>query len=374
VRPFTRDRVLVKAARVRSGGGFLLGLVATLLSACASSPSSSATPPPPGSVSASAKAQTGQLSLKEIVSEPIGQDTIEALAFSPDGKRLAVGAADGIIAVYSLAAASQAEDPVKMQKLHAGFTSSIAWSPSGDGVLSAAADGSVRIWDPTTMQPRQSFNATPATHPAAVWSADAQKIALAQGRDFMQIIDLQGTADPEMFNLPGTTRALLWLPTGELVGSDLKGKVAFFQPGKPDPVRAYEPATSHKAVNSLSLSPTDPLLAVGYDDGAIILIDPGTAKEVRQFPKGRSVGNVAWSPNGKVLAVSSIEFAVTFFDPQGKQLAKLNIGYDMNGVSWSPDGRYVAAASDDHTFKIWEVSPPQTPARQLPTPPSYMGR
>lgn len=314
--------------------------------------------------------------LKELISEPVGQDTVEALAFSPDGKRVAVGAADGVVAVYSLEA-SAAEEAVKAQKMHGGFTSSIAWSPTGDRVLSAAGDGSVRIWDPRTMQSLQSFTAYPATHPAAVWSPDGQRIAIAQGRDTVQVIDPSGNSDPQTLNLPGTTRALLWLPNGEIAGSDLKGKVAFFRPGSAEPVRAYEPAASHKAVNSLSLSPASPLLATGYDDGSIILIDSTTAKEVRQFPNGRSIGNVAWSPNGKVLAESSIEFAVTFFDPLGKQLGKLNIGYDMNGVSWSPDGRYLAAGSDDHTFKIWEVSPPQGPSgsgADAPTPPSYMGR
>lgn len=327
-------------------------------------------------MSAPAPAGSGQLTLKEIISEPVGQDTVEALAFSPDGKQVAVGAADGVVAVFSLDA-SAAEEAVKVQKMHAGFTSSLAWSPNGDRVLSAAGDGSVRIWDPRTMQSLQSFTAYPATHPAAIWSPDGQKIALAEGRDIVQVIDPSGNSDPQTLNLPGTTRALLWLPSGEIAGSDLKGKVAFFKPGNADPVRAYEPATPHKAVNSLSFSPADSLLAVGYDDGAINLIDPATAKEVRQFPKGQSVGNVAWSPNGKVLAESSIEFAVTFFDPLGKQLAKLNIGYDMNGVSWSPDGRYVAAASDDHTFKIWEVSPPRASSGSgdiAPTPPSYMGR
>jgi WD40 repeat protein len=312
--------------------------------------------------------------LKELIAEPVGQDTVEALAFSPDGRQVAVGAADGVVAVYSLHA-SAAEEAVRIAKMHAGFTSSIAWSPAGDRVLSAAGDGSVRIWDPRSLQPLQSFTAYPATHPAAVWAPNGQKIALAQGRDTIQVINLAGNADPQTLSLPGTTRALLWLPNGQIAGSDLTGNVAFFQPGKRDPVRTYTPSAAHKAVNSLSLLPDGSLLAAGYDDGAIVLIDPATAKEVRQLPKGQSVGNVAWSPNGKVLAESSIEFALTFFNPLGKQLAKLNIGYDMNGVGWSPDGQYVAAGSDDHTLKIWQVSPAQGMAgATAPTPPSYMGR
>ncbi|HLG70595.1 MAG TPA: hypothetical protein VK009_09260 [Chloroflexota bacterium] len=347
-----------------------------LLAGCGSAagPAGSASVVPPVASAPASPAPSGQLVLKEVVSEPIGQDTVEVLAFSPDGKRLALGAADGTVAVYSLQV-SATEDAVKAQKLHGRFTSSIAWSPFGDRVLSAASDGAAIIGDPNTMQPLQRFNTDPASYPAGVWSPDGQKIALAQGRDSVQVYDLHGNAEPETLSLPGATRALLWLPSGELAASDDKGKVTFFKPGNPTPVRAYTPAQSHKAVNGLSLSPADGSLAIAYDDGTIILLDPSTGKEVRQLTQGRQTGSVAWSPNGKVLAETSVAFAVTFFDSAGKRLASLDIGHDMNGVSWSPDGALVAAGSDDHTFKIWQVSPAQTPGSgKLPPQPSYMGR
>jgi WD40 repeat protein len=295
------------------------------------------------------------------------------VTFSPDGQRIAVGTLDGFVAVYPLQTGGA--DTPQAQKLHAGRITSVAWDPSGNQVLSASGDGAVRMWDARTLQPSLRFNAVNATYPAAVWSPDGKRVAVATGRDSIQIYELGTAADPQTLKLPGSTRALLWLPNGDIAGSDLNGRVAFFQPGKSDPIRVYQPAASHKAVNSMALTPDGQLLAVGYDDGTIILVDPSTAKEVRQIGQSHSVGNVAWSPNGKVLAVSSIGFNVTFLDPAGKQLAGVDVGYDMNGVSWSPDGRLVAAASDDQTFKVWEVSPPQSgPNPTGPTPPTYMGR
>jgi WD40 repeat protein len=336
-------------------------------------PATSAVPTPPAPT-VTAPSSSGQLVMKEIISEPLSQDTVETIGFSPDGRSVAAGAADGVVAVLPLEP-TDVNDVPRFQKLHAAFVCSLAWAPSGGKVLTAATDGSVLIWDAKTLQISQRFHALPLTHPAAVWSPDGQKVALALGRDTIQIFAADGYGPEASFHLPGITQALLWLPgTNTIVGGNDQGEVAFFQPVSSDPLRTYQPQPTRKAVSSLSLSPTAPLLAVGYEDGSIVLLDPATAKIVREFPKGKNVGSVAWSPNGKVLAVSSMDFAVTFYDPDGKQLAKLDIGYDMNGVSWSPDGRYVMSASDDHTFKIWQVSPPQTPRQLDPPPPTYMRR
>ncbi|HLY67466.1 MAG TPA: hypothetical protein VKU60_18155, partial [Chloroflexota bacterium] len=63
------------------------------------------------------------------------------------------------------------------------------------------------------------------------------------------------------------------------------------------------------------------------------------------------------------------------FDADGNVVAHEDLGYDTNGTAWSPDGKYLALGVDDHTFRVWEVSPPQAPAGQAHgTPPSYMGR
>lgn len=310
------------------------------------------------------------VSLKLHISEPVGQDNVETLAFSPDGTRLAVGAGDGVVAVFPLAG-GPGEEPV-VQKLHAGFVSGLAWSPDGSRLLTAAGDGTVRLSDPRSLQPVRSVNAVPSSRPAIAWSSDGSQFALAQGRGAVQTYSSGDGSPLASYTVPGLTRDLRWLPDGSLALGDDSGRVAFLASGKA--VRSFQPPASHKAVNSLSLSSGGSQLAVGYDDGAIEIVDPLTGKLIRELPKGRQIGTVSWSPNGKLLAVSSVAFDLRLLDSQGAQLAREDVGYDVNGTAWSPDGSLLAAAADDHSFKIWQVSPTQSPAKAGPTPSSYMGR
>ncbi|HVA24301.1 MAG TPA: hypothetical protein VMW62_07895 [Chloroflexota bacterium] len=338
--------------------------LSSLLAAC----SAAGTPSPSPSSATIASSTAAGVSLKLYVSEPVGQDTVETLAFSPHGKRLAVGAGDGEVAVFPLAGAP-GEEPI-VQKLHGGLVSGLAWSPDGSRLLTAAGDGSVRLSDPQTLQPARSFTAVSNTRPAVAWSPDGAQFALAQGRDSVQIYQANDGTAADTFDVPGVTRDLRWLPSGELVVGDDSGRVTFLNSGKQP--RVFQPGAPHKSVNSLAFNGSR--LAVGYDDGAIILIDPASAKPVRELPKGRQIGTLSWSPNGKLLAISSVAFDVRLLDAQGAQLVKEDVGYDVNGTAWSPDGSLLAAAADDHTFKIWQVSPPQTPSKAGPTPASYMSR
>ena len=335
-----------------------------LLAACGTPQAAPSSPAPTPSGTA-----TG-VSLRVQISEPVGQDNVETLAFAPDGKHLAVGAGDGVIAVFPLDG-GPGEEPV-VQKLHAGFVSGLAWSPDGSRLLTAAGDGTVRLSDPASLQPLLSVNAVPSSRPAVAWSPDGAQFALAQGRGTVQTYRAADGSPAASYPVAGLTRDLRWLQSGELAVGDDAGRVSFLANGKT--VRTFTPPAPHKAVNSLSLSPNGAQLAVGYDDGAIDLVDPAAAKLIRELPKGRQVGTVSWAPNGKLLAVSSVAFDLRLLDAQGQQLAREDVGYDVNGTAWSADGSLVAAAADDHSFKMWQVTPPQKPASAGPTPPSYMGR
>ncbi|GEM_PF-3774544 len=316
---------------------------------------------------------SGGVSLREIVRYPIGEDHVETVAFSPDGQRLAMGAEDGTVAIVKLTP-GPAEGPA-VRKLHVGFTSGLAWSPDGGRLLTAAADGAARMLDPDSMQVAYSLTAYPKTYPAVAWSSDGRQFALAQGRTTVQIYDAAAGALVSSADVTDArTRALLWLPSGDVALADEAGRLSFWTPGQPKASRVFEPTPTHKSINSLSLSPDDKTLAVAYDDGAVLLVDAPTAKFVRDLFRGRQTGTVSWSPNGKLLALTSVAFDLKILDVQGQLVAREDVGYDTNGTAWAPDGKYLAFGADDKTLRIYEVTPSQSPDKQRPSPPSFMGR
>jgi eukaryotic-like serine/threonine-protein kinase len=66
-----------------------------------------------------------------------------ALAWSPDGKRIASGSADGTVQVWDAVSGST----ISTHQRYYGAVLSVAWSPDSKRIASGYDDGAVRIWD-----------------------------------------------------------------------------------------------------------------------------------------------------------------------------------------------------------------------------------
>ena len=73
-----------------------------------------------------------------------------ALAFSPDGTRLAGGCRDNTIRLFDVASREQ----VAELRGHTDYVHAVAWSQDGTRLVSGSGEFTVRIWDSLSVQER----------------------------------------------------------------------------------------------------------------------------------------------------------------------------------------------------------------------------
>ena len=114
--------------------------------------------------------------------------------------------------------------------------------------------------------------------------------------------------------------------------------------------------------------PDGKLLALGRGveaDGNLFLIDPATGKKVRSLPApGHQYGitDMAFSPDGKVLATCGRDTTIKLWDVPGNKLLA-TLGKPRGGqfkdwlhaVSFSADGAWLAAADMAGAVQVWSL-------------------
>ncbi len=310
---------------------------------------------------------------------------VGALAFSPDGEYLAVGTASGETRILDITGkelrrlrahtdnvsallwregtlfsggyddrivAWDTSDWTEAAVLaeHNDWIYELGWDEERGVLLSLSADGTLRVWSPGSWRVEKiiqcegalSFSLGPGGYLALGFS-DGRVVVLDTVKDRHVAVLRTGS---------GPVSVLGWAPGGNLVLVSGDSLQLWF------PLRRRllgEVTGYYTDVSALSFSPDGGLLAVGYRDGRIFLIDTGKPGDVSYLGRhGLQVTGLSFSPKGESLASGSMDWTVAIWDLRREKRKKLleDHTYPVTGVAYSPDGRWLLSASWDRTIKL----------------------
>ncbi|CAE6406469.1 unnamed protein product [Rhizoctonia solani] len=282
-----------------------------------------------------------------------------SVAYSPDGKSIASGSADGRIRIWDANSPSSVENLVME---HFGAIRSVCYSPLGDMVASGSCDRTILLWHTSTCRqigpPLEGH--TGFIHSVA-FSPTANLIASGSGDGTIRLWDVSGRT-PTSHPLMGHTKSVNSVAfssnnTHIVSGSDdttlriwdIEHRMTVIGPLK------------HGAwVRSVALFPNGSTIASGADDKTIRLWDIRSRRSI-----GKYIGHTGWvmsvvsSLDGTYFASGASDQTVRFWDVRARReldMAFTKHNGTVNSVAFSPcDGR-IASCSADETCMIWNIS------------------
>jgi WD40 repeat protein len=302
-----------------------------------------------------------------------GAPTMNAVAFSPDGKMIAAGGTDDLVHRWRLPTSGSPEGIAPLR----GFTSwveSLAFSANGQDLAAGSSDATVRIW------PTDGSAAPPTVlaHPAAVTG-----VAFATDESQLFSVDSAGTVRrwtipaPSARLAPGKVFGLYYNSSGRrlaVISSGPKGDAAIWHTsstGVPSLIANVPSSRPFGAVAGAgALTEDGNVLAIANADAHVELLDvsnPHHPRTLGAVLTGASpyIEQMAFNSSGSLLAAGDDAGHVNLWDTSDPSHAvaepTLNRGAApqiMLGVAFSPDGKLLASASTDGKVRLWNVSSP----------------
>lgn len=355
---------------------------------------------------------------KQRYAEALHHGYVSALAWSPDGERLASASHDGTIRLTSpvetKASSIETRGTVQILNGHKGEVNALVWiKPAAIGgderrttsLFSGGADGTLRAWVPNS---GCAFTFKDDNWIAAAnWNPGGTRIAVANFRRELYLVDPAAGLNVPIHSTHGNLFDVAWSPGGDRLAtaSRFSQRVETFDAtsgrslqmfGLPNGARvAWSPTGRYLAgcgregakvwdtktgalmvvisrpAGCILWYPDERRLLLGAEDGAIELWDAFEGRIISTWrpavPEPASslasetepphqIFDLCWSPDRRFVAFATQDSVVGLLDARHGRLIRTFAGHTggVRRVAWNEDGRRLATVGQDGMMRVYD--------------------
>lgn len=288
-------------------------------------------------------------------------DSINAVAFSEDGKYLATGGLDELVILWN---------PINGEMIYklTGPTESIewlAWHPQMPAVLAGDRAGFMWLYSAVKGKCVKVYSqhggavtcgGFRAPEGKEIWSAGEdmrlKTWAVVSGQATSQISGILFHSEPIIAG--GCS------PNGQLIATgDISGIVKISKFGGPQ-LQQANLDNGDNSIEAIAFSPDSKLIAVASMGGAATIWNPNDSQLRHALKHPAGVTCLKWHPTQPYLITGCADGAVRVWDSRNGKLLKEMTGHtnvitgmDIRFVNDSKQEILIATSSEDHTVKVW---------------------
>lgn len=294
--------------------------------------------------------QTGEL-LKTLKRHtPFGRyANVNSVIFSPDGEIIASGSDNGTIRLWNV----DTGEFIRYLVGHTKSVNSVGFSPNGNMLMSAGADG-VCLWDVNTGEFIEDIQVSAVS---AAFSPDGRTCAIASETgisvrnahtlQFLESLTKNKRSEDKFRGIDiGSIGSVAFSPDGNTIVSCGGNNIHLWDLHTNQRLKTLIGHT--ESVNSVVFSPDGNTIVSASKDRTIRLWNVNTRKHLKTLiGHTDSVSRVVFSSDGETIASAGDDRTIRLWNANTGELIKTFTGHveNVNTVAFSPDGKTIASGS-----------------------------